>query len=73
MNKYDNKIEEYMQTHFSVLNEKDKRHYAAIEALKLPHGGINYIADLLGISRKTVNSGIKEIKKNTAIKRSCTK
>lgn len=69
MEKYDIEIEEYMQTHFSVLNEKDQRHYAAIEALKLPHGGIDYISDLFCISAKTIRTGIKEIKKNSIIKK----
>lgn len=69
MKKYDTEIEEYMQTHFSVLNEKDQRHYSAIEALKLPYGGINYISDLFGISTKTISAGIKEVKKNSIIKK----
>jgi transposase len=35
--------------------------YAAIEALKLSHGGISYIAKLFGCSRDTIRAGIKEL------------
>jgi len=69
VNKYSVEIEGYMKTHFSVLNERDKRHYAAVEALKLDYGGISYISDLLGISSKTINKGIYEIKKNSFTKK----
>ena len=63
MEKYPDKIEEYMLTHFEVLNEKDRRHYAAIEALKLGHGGIRYISLLFNMSPKTVKRGMDELKK----------
>ena len=32
-----------MQRFFSWLSEKDRRRYAAVEAAKLGHGGIEYI------------------------------
>jgi hypothetical protein len=35
--------------------------YAGVEALKLPHGGVSYIAQLFGCSRDTVGRGIKEL------------
>ena len=43
------------------LNEKDRRLYAGIEALKLGHGGQNYIARILGCSRRTVRKGATEV------------
>jgi len=43
------------------LNEKDKRHFASVESLLLGHGSKKYLADLLGISTKTIVRGIKEI------------
>jgi hypothetical protein len=46
---------------YNSLSEKDKRRYAAVEALKLGHGGIAYIAHLLRCSRKTVTQGIKDL------------
>lgn len=61
MQPYDPSIERGMRRFYATLSEKDKRRYAAIEALKLDHGGIVYIAKVLGCSRKTVSQGIKEV------------
>lgn len=63
MKGYDSRIEDLMCTHYLNLSEKDQRHYAAVEAAKLGHGGINYIADLFGCCRQTVSSGLEELKK----------
>ena len=41
--------------------------YAGIEALKLPSGGVSYIARLFGCSRDTVLRGIKELKKEETL------
>ena len=60
MEKYSPAIEQKMKNFYNTLSEKDKRHYAGIEALKLGHGGIVYISDLLGCSRNTTSRGIKE-------------
>ena len=40
------------------LNEKDRRHYAAVEVQKPVHGCIKYIADLLGCSRQTIHTAL---------------
>ena len=42
--------ERRMQNVYQSLHEKARRHYAAIEADKLGHGGLTYIAQLLGLS-----------------------
>jgi hypothetical protein len=60
---YTNETEETMQMFAATLNERDVRRYAAVEALKLEHGGIGYIARLLNIDPKTIRRGIKEMKK----------
>lgn len=65
MDGYDENIERLMKRHFHALSEKDQRHYAAVEAAKLGHGGITYIANLFGCSRQTVATGIEELKKTT--------
>lgn len=62
---YPPEVETYMLTFFENLNEKDRRHYAAVEALKLGHGGLSYIADLFSISTRTVIRGMDELKKKT--------
>ena len=54
-----------MKAYFDTLNEKDRRRYAAIEALKLGHGGQNYISSVLGCHFQTVMAGINEITNDT--------
>jgi len=50
-----------MQLHYSRLSEKDRRQYAALESLKLGRGGITYISKSLGVDRKTILQGRKEL------------
>jgi hypothetical protein len=59
---YGTSVEQEMKKFYGTLSEKDKRRYAAIEALKLGHGGIVYTAKVLGCSRKTISEGINELK-----------
>lgn len=63
---YDQDTEEFMLLFSDNLSEKDRRHYAAVEAKKLGHGGIKYIADLLGISAKTIARGLEELSKKNS-------
>lgn len=60
---YTPSIEKDMKMFYDSLNEKDKRHYAALEAKKLCYGGMTYISDLLGCDRSTVQSGLDDFKK----------
>lgn len=62
LNPYSTDEKDAMKTLFNMLSEKHKRLYAGAEAIKLPHGGITYIADILGCDRKTVRQGILELK-----------
>lgn len=50
-----------MRKFYQTLSEKDRRRYAAIEAQKLGHGGITYIAKVLGCAQSTIASGIEEL------------
>lgn len=50
-----------MQSFFRTLSEKDQRRYAAIEAQRLGHGGISYVAEILGCSTRTIRRGIEEL------------
>lgn len=59
---YEASVEREMQKFYNTLSEKDKRRYAAVETLKLGRGGIAYIVQVLGCSRKTVKQGIKELR-----------
>src|SRR6266446_4943937 len=44
------------------LSEKDRRRFAAVEAIKLGHGGIRSIANVLGCDPHTVKEGMRERK-----------
>lgn len=50
-----------MKKFYGTLSEKDKRRYAATEAMKLGHGGITVIAKILGCARSTIQIGITEL------------
>ncbi len=58
---YLEETENLMRRYYETINERDRRRYAGIEALKLGHGGRNYIAKILGCSRKTVCKGAVEV------------
>ena len=60
---YNATSERYMKMFYDNLNEKDKRHDSAVEANKLPHGGVSYISDILGCARSTIYDGLEELKK----------
>ena len=59
--KYSEETEKQMKLFFDSLNEKDRRRYAAIEAIKLGHGGQKYISNVLGCHFQTIMAGINEI------------
>lgn len=59
---YPPELEDQMKKFYQTLSERDKRRYAAIEALKLGHGGIVYIAKVVGCDSDTISAGIKELK-----------
>jgi hypothetical protein len=58
---YSPKIEQTMKTYYRTLRQKDRRRYAAVEAAKLGHGGIEYIAGLLGCDPKTIRQGMDDL------------
>lgn len=62
---YPEEIEQKMRAFFETLNEKARRGYAGIEAIKLGHGGQKYISNVLGCHPQTVMVGIDEITNGT--------
>jgi len=46
---------------YATLSEKDQRRYAAVEARRLGHGGIEYVAEVLECSRRTIERGLTEL------------
>jgi hypothetical protein len=61
MEAYPAEVETKMKRLYGWLSEKDRRRYAAVEAAKLGHGGIEYIAKLLSCDPKTIRQGLKEL------------
>jgi hypothetical protein len=53
--------EEAMRLYCRSLPEDHRRRYAAIEALKIGYGGVAYVARVLGMSRRTIHTGIREL------------
>lgn len=68
MQPYSLDLEQQMQRYYQSLSEKDRRRYGAIEALKLGHGGISYIVQLLGCHAHTIRRGIYELSDEQAMK-----
>lgn len=61
MTPYRPDIEQKMKKFYETLSEKDKRGYAAAEAMKFGRGGLAYINRVLGCSHKTISKGLKEL------------
>jgi hypothetical protein len=58
---YTSDIELQMQRLYRSLNEKDRRRYDAIEAVKLGWGGILYIGILFGCDYYTIRFSLSEL------------
>jgi len=61
MQRYDEKVERYMKLFYDSLSEKDRRRYAAVEAQKLGHGGVEYVAEVMKCHASTVRQGREDI------------
>jgi hypothetical protein len=58
---YEPRVEEQMRAFERTLSEKDRRRFAALEARRLGHGGIEYVGEVLGCSTRTIERGIAEL------------
>ena len=54
-------VERQMVTLYESLSEKDRRRYAAVEAVKFGHGGVQYIANLFDCDPHTIRHGAQDI------------
>ena len=61
MEAYSADVETLMKRLSGWLSEKDRRRYAAVEAAKLGHGGVEYIARLLSCDPKTIRQGLQDL------------
>ena len=59
---YNPEIERLLCQYSQSLSEKDRRRFAALEAITLGHGGTRYIAQVLGCDPQTVKDGMRELK-----------
>jgi hypothetical protein len=66
-------VEQQMQRFYRSLSEKDRRRYAAVEALKLGWGGITYISQQLGCDYYTIKVGQEELADEQALSMSGTR
>jgi hypothetical protein len=66
MDVYSPEVERVMTRLFDSLSERDRRRYAAVEATKLGHGGVEYIARLFGCDPKTVRLDTGRVRKKGA-------
>jgi hypothetical protein len=58
---YEASHEDAMRLYCRSLPEDHRRRYGAIEALKIGYGGVAYVARVLGMSRRTIHTGIREL------------
>jgi hypothetical protein len=61
MQAYCVETERMMKRFYKWLSEKDRRRYAAVEAAKLGHGGVEYVARVLGCDPRTIQQGREEL------------
>ena len=54
-------VEVAMRRFFESLPELERRRYAAVEAVKLGHGAIRYLARVLDCDEKTIRRGKREM------------
>lgn len=60
---YSEETEAQMLSFYNSLSEKDRRRYAAIEAIKLGYGGNSYIGRILQCDAKTITRGRHDLTK----------
>lgn len=59
--RYRPEVEVAMRGFFKSLPELGRRQYAAVEAVKLGHGAISYLARVLDCDEKTIRRGKREM------------
>ena len=61
---YDAELEERVKAFCETLSEKDRRRYVAVEARRLGHGGITYVAG--GIPKPAVDDRWSQVRQTTS-------
>lgn len=60
-NRYLPEVEAAMRRFFRSLSERERRHYAAVEAARLGRGGVAYLAGVFNCDEKTIRRGKREM------------
>jgi hypothetical protein len=58
---WDAAVEKNMRDFYVTLSEKDRRRFAAVQARQFGYGGVRYMAEVLGCSRRTIERGLAEL------------
>lgn len=58
---YPPEVEEAMRGLFESLPERQRRHHAAVEAVKLGRGGLGYLGCVLACDEKAIRRGKREL------------
>jgi Rhodopirellula transposase DDE domain len=69
MQNYPTEVEQKMRGFYRSLSEKDRRRYAAVEALKLGRGGLSYISQLFGCDDEAMQRGKRELNDEESLSR----
>jgi hypothetical protein len=70
MQPYSSEVEQQMRRFYRSLSEKDRRRYAAVEALKLGWGGVTYISQLFECDDKPIRHGMQELEQEEVLSQS---
>lgn len=69
MQNYPTEVEQKMRGFYKSLSEKDRRRYAAVEALKLGRGGLSYISQMFGCDDEAMQRGKRELNDEESLSR----
>jgi hypothetical protein len=58
---YEPEIEQQLRAFYQTLMEKDRRRFVALEATRLGHGGVTYVAQVFECSERTIERGKEEL------------
>ncbi len=64
---YSDEVKATMKMFYKNLSEKDRRRYAAVEAMKLGYGGQKYICEVLECNSDTIKTGTEELKQGLTV------
>jgi hypothetical protein len=59
--RWDAAVAQNVRDFYQTLSEKDRRRFVAVQARQLGYGGVRYIAEVVGCSRRTVERGLAEL------------